>query len=138
MFEQIEHNGQIIAIIIRADYSCEGVNFFTPDEFSQQLAYMRHPEGKTILPHKHNLVTRKIEYTQEILFIKRGKLKVNLYGEHNEYLHSRILSSGDTILLASGGHGFEIIEDLEMIEVKQGPYTGDDDKVQFKPNNKIS
>jgi mannose-6-phosphate isomerase-like protein (cupin superfamily) len=131
MFEQVIHKSELLAIIVRNDFAGDGVHFFTPDEFSQQLAYMRHPRGKLIEPHMHNVVPRNITYTQEVLIIKRGKLRVDFYDRSKVYLESRILNAGDIILLAAGGHGFEVLEELEMIEVKQGPYTGDQDKTRF-------
>jgi hypothetical protein len=131
MIEFISPDNLLRAIIIRESFSAPGVHFFTPDDFSQQMAYMRHPAGKVIQPHKHNPVPREVTYTQEVLFIKRGKLRVDFYDEGQEYLESRTLESGDAILLASGGHGFEVLEEIEMIEVKQGPFTGDADKTRF-------
>lgn len=121
----------LLAIIIRNNYSCEGVNFITPDEYSQQVAYMHHPEGKVIDAHLHNMVHRNVVMTQEVLFIKRGRLRVDFYDNYEDYLESIILDAGDVILLISGGHGFTVLEDVEMIEVKQGPYSGDKDKVRF-------
>jgi hypothetical protein len=79
----------------------------------------------------HNPVPREVHFTQEVLFLKRGKLRVDFYDEHQNYLESRILGAGDVILLATGGHGFEVLEEIEMIEVKQGPYAGDQDKTRF-------
>jgi hypothetical protein len=79
----------------------------------------------------HNPVSRNVHYTQEVLFIKRGKLRVDFYDDSQKYLESRILEEGDVILLATGGHGFEVLEEIEMIEVKQGPYAGDQDKTRF-------
>src|SRR3989344_2952425 len=131
MLEHIKHESEILAIIVRNGFPGDGVHFFTPDEFSQQLAYMRHPAGKLIEPHVHNAVPRSIIYTQEVLIIKRGRLRVDFYDRNRAYLQSRILGAGDIILLVSGGHGFEVLEELEMIEVKQGPYTGDRDKTRF-------
>jgi mannose-6-phosphate isomerase-like protein (cupin superfamily) len=130
-FEDIRHAGKSMAIIIRRDYSAEGVNFFTPSSFSQQLAQMHHFAGEKIKPHVHNCVSRNVEYTLEALFIKRGRIRVDLYTQEKEYICSRELEGGDVILLCSGGHGFEVLEELEMIEVKQGPYAGDGDKAQF-------
>lgn len=129
--ERIVINDEILAIIIRRDYSRPGLQFVTPHEFSQQLAYMRHPAGKIIEPHVHNIVHREVTYTQEVLFIKKGKLRVDFYNAGREYLESRVLEAGDVILLASAGHGFEVLEEIEMIEVKQGPYIEHDDKVKF-------
>jgi len=132
MLEEIKYNDEILAIIVRNDFSKEGIAFFTPNDFSQQLAYMKHPEGKIIHPHVHNPVERVVHYTKEVLFIKSGKLRVDFYDDSQNYLESRILSSGDVILLSTGGHGFVAMENLEMIEVKQGPYAGDQDKIRFE------
>ena len=120
-----------IAIIIKNNYSCEGVDFITPGDYSQQVAYMHHPTGKVIDAHLHNLVHRNVVMTQEVLFIKKGKLRVDFYDNYEDYLESTVLESGDVILLVSGGHGFTVLEEVEMIEVKQGPYSGDKDKVRF-------
>ncbi|MEC5398626.1 hypothetical protein [Uliginosibacterium sp. H1] len=133
MIEEIVDRGMLLAIIVRNEYDKPGISFFTPNELSQQLAYMHHPQGKLIEPHVHNEVKREVSYTQEVLFIKRGKLRVDFYSVEREYLHSRVLLPGDVVLLATGGHGFEVLEELQMIEVKQGPYSGDHDKTRFKP-----
>jgi hypothetical protein len=97
---------------------------------------MRHPAGKEIEPHVHNPVPREVQYTQEVLFIKSGRLRVDFYDDDCNYLQSRFLEAGDTILLATGGHGFEVLEEVEMIEVKQGPYAGDQDKTRFEAVDK--
>ena len=124
MINTIKNQGKTLAIIIRTAYNEKGINFFTPDEFSQQLAYMNHPSGYEIQPHVHNVVQREVQFTKEVLFIKSGKVRADFYDNEKNYLESRILASGDVILLAFGGHGFEMIEDSEIIEVKQGPYMG--------------
>jgi mannose-6-phosphate isomerase-like protein (cupin superfamily) len=132
MFKTITHNSQILAIILTKDHYGEGVQFGTPDEFSQQLAYMNHKKGKIIGAHVHNPVKREVYMTKEVLVIKTGKLRVDFYDDNQNYLNrSTILEAGDVILLAYGGHGFEVLEDLEMIEIKQGPYVGDQDKTRF-------
>lgn len=133
MFTEIRHNDEIVAIIISHRFESPGIHFFTPNSFSQQLAYMHHPAGKVIPAHVHNPVPREVEYTLEVLFIKRGKLRVDFFDQQQAYLESRVLEAGDTILLAKGGHGFEVLEELEMIEVKQGPYAGEQDKTRFTP-----
>jgi hypothetical protein len=131
MIEEIRNEGELLAIIIRSNFNDPGISFVTPDELTQQLAFMRHPAGKWIRPHLHNPVPREVLYTHEVLFIRRGKLRVDLYDNEQRYLHSRILETGDVILLTGGGHGFEVLEEVEMIEVKQGPYAGIDDKTRF-------
>jgi mannose-6-phosphate isomerase-like protein (cupin superfamily) len=137
MIEKILHHDIVLAIIIRANFNKPGITFFTPDDFSQQLAYIHHPGGKAISPHMHNPVPRQVHFTQEVLFIRKGKLRVDFYDDDKNYLESQILKAGDTILLATGGHGFEVLEELEMIEVKQGPYAGDHDKTRFAVDKKI-
>jgi mannose-6-phosphate isomerase-like protein (cupin superfamily) len=131
MIKQITYHGESIAIIISSWFHQPGVNFITPHEFSQQLAYISRSAGETIQPHTHNTITRTVHRTQEILFIRKGKLRVDFYNNQQEYLESSIVESGDVVLLVDGGHGFEIIEDIEMIEVKQGPYVGDQERTRF-------
>jgi len=129
--DKIISGSAIIAIIIRSAYHKGGIEFFTPDEFSQQLAYMNRPAGYKIVPHVHNKVQREVFYTQEVLFIKKGKVKIEFYDDDRKHIDTRILETGDVILLASGGHGFEMLEPTEMIEVKQGPFVGEHDKTRF-------
>lgn len=131
--EQVCCDGVVLAIIVRAAFKSPGVTFFTPDEFSQQLAYMRHPAGHEIVPHAHHPVERSVPNTQEVLFIRSGVLRVDFFDDARRFVESRVLTAGDTILLAGGGHGFEVLEDLEMLEVKQGPYSAGSDKVRFVP-----
>ena len=130
--EIIKKDDEVLAIIIPSNYQSEGTKFFTPGDFSQQLAVISRKAGGVIGAHTHNIVKRDIHFTQETLFIKKGKVKVNFYDEGKNYFDSRILNVGDIILLASGGHGFEFLEDAEIIEVKQGPYLGEEDKTRFK------
>ena len=129
--EEVRKKNKLLAMIIRNDYDCNGVEFVTPNEYSQQVAYMHHPTGKVIDAHVHNLIHRDVILTQEVLFIKKGRLRVDFYDEYEDYLESTILEAGDVILLVSGGHGFTVLEEAEMIEVKQGPYSGDADKKRF-------
>ncbi len=131
MIEQIVHNNKLLAIIIYSSYSEPGINFLTPENFSQQLAFMKHPQGKEIFPHVHNSVAREVHFTKEVLVIRKGRLRVDFYTDQQEYIESRILSKEDVILLSEGGHGFKVLEELEMIEIKQGPYAGDKDKTRF-------
>jgi len=131
--ELIKSSGTILAIIVSRKFSQPGIVFFTPDDFSQQLAYMNRPTGYQIAPHVHNLLRREVFHTQEALFIRRGKVRVDFYSEEKTLVCSRVLEAGDVVLLVSGGHGFEMIEESEIIEVKQGPFAGDSDKVRFEP-----
>lgn len=127
--EEVKDNqGNIIAIIIPKDFKAEGTSFFTPNDFGQQMALIQREKGEIIKSHTHKPINVNINSTQESLFIRKGKVKVDLYDTKKELITSRNLEAGDVILLASGGHGFEALEELEMIEVKQGPYLSDDYK----------
>lgn len=132
MIERIKYKKEEIAIIIRNSYNKNGCEFFTPNFYSQQLGYMCHDAGYKIEPHYHIETSRDVKKTQEVLFIKSGKVKVNFFTTEEVFIQSIILEKGDVILLASQGHGFEMLEKSEMIEVKQGPYQGDKDKKRFK------
>ena len=130
--EEIRSGQQIIAVIIYSEFSKDGIEFFTPGEFSQQLGYMKHKKGHKIQEHRHKLQTREVQYTQETLFIRKGRVRVDFFADDKIFLTSRELKTGDVILLASGGHGFEFLEETEMIEVKQGPHGGDEYKERFE------
>lgn len=133
MIENITDNKKTLAIIVRSNYSYDGIKFFTPNDFSQQLGYMNRPKGYEILPHCHKKVQRKVETTNETLLIRSGKIRVDFYNLKNIYLKSKILHQGDVILLVAGGHGFYMLEKSEIIEIKQGPYKDSDiDKDRFK------
>lgn len=134
MIDRIIHQNQELALIIRHGYRKDGIEFFTPGTYSQQIGYMNRPAGHVIPPHVHNPVRREVQFTKEVLFIRSGRLRVDFYSDAQEYLESTILEAGDVILLALGGHGFEMLEPTEIIEVKQGPYAGDADKTRFVGN----
>lgn len=136
MIQKIIFKDKLLAILIKANFKKDGIEFFTPDDFSQQLAYMNRPKGYVIAPHSHKVVVRSIRLTEETLYIKSGKLRVDFYDGDKNYLESRILEPGDVIFFAFGGHGFEMLENSEIIEVKQGPYIEKMDKVRFQPVSK--
>jgi hypothetical protein len=133
MIEEIRDGETVMALILRREYKAEGIQFLTPDSYSQQLGYMNRPQGYVIKPHVHNRVSREVQYTNEVLIIKSGKVRVDFYGNDQQYRESRVLNCGDIILLIVGGHGFEMLEASEIVEVKQGPYVGEHDKVRFEP-----
>jgi hypothetical protein len=125
VIENIRKGSTELAIIIRASYVREGITFLTPNDYSQQLGYMNRRAGYRIAAHIHNAVPRAVTFTREVLVIKSGKLRVDFYCENGKYVESRILNGGDD--------GFEMLEDSEIIEVKQGPYAGDQDKTLLEP-----
>lgn len=138
MVEKIIINNELYAIIIRKNYKSSGIEFFTPNDFSQQLAYMRRPKGYIIQPHVHKNVKKEIKFTQEVLLIRSGKVQVDFYSEKKKYVESNILNEGDIILLSKGGHGFKVIDECEIVEVKQGPYDPLEDKVKFDPEKETN
>jgi len=136
LIEYIDHDSQTLAIILRHEYEADGIEFFTPNIFSQQLGYMKRPKDYKIQPHIHKPAKREVHYTKEVLLIKSGKVRVDFYSEDKEFIESKVLKKGDVILLAHGGHGFRMIEDTEMIEIKQGPFVGENDKERFEDNER--
>ena len=136
MVEIIKYNELKLAIIIRANFKNTGIEFFTEEFDSQQLGFMTRQKGYVIIPHRHNLIERKVHLTQEVLFIKSGLIRCDFYDNNEVYVESKVLEAGDVVLLCDGGHGFEILETAEIIEVKQGPYCGVEDKVRFNPTKK--
>ncbi len=134
MIKKIIHNNVIYAIIIAKKYSKKGIKFFTPNNFSQQLGYINYKKGHEIVPHYHKKVTKIVKQTNEVLFIKKGKIRIDFFEGRikKKYFGSKILKEGDTILIANGGHGFKVLENCEMIEVKQGPFLNtENDKSKF-------
>lgn len=133
--ERIYNGKDLLGVIIRDNYHAKGITFITPDDFPHQLGYMNREKDYIIVPHVHNKVPRNIDFTQETLVIKSGVVRVDFYTQEQEYLESRIVYKGDIILLASGGHGFKMLQPAEIVEIKQGPYAGTMDKVRFEPIN---
>jgi hypothetical protein len=129
--DEVRIDGELCAMVLPACYDKPGIQFFTRGELSQQLASMSYPAGKIIPSHTHKPVRREVFYTQEALFIRKGRVRVDFFSKQQEYRTSRVLGPGDVILLISGGHGFEVLEELNMVEVKQGPYAGEMDKTPF-------
>ena len=133
MIETVEIEGTHFALILRSNFRTDGIRFFTPENYSQQLGYMNRPKGYVVQPHYHLEVIREVSKTNEVLFIKTGRIKAKFYNIKNEGVAEAILEKGDVIMLISGGHSFEMLEDSEIIEIKQGPFNGINDKRIFKP-----
>jgi len=134
--EQIQYEDKTLAIILRHEFQKDGIEFLTPPDFTQQLGYMKREKDYIIKPHVHNIFNRSITHTKEVLFIKSGKVRVDFYSDDKVYFKSIELIKGDVILLAFGGHGIYMIEESEIIEVKQGPFADDMDKIKFEPIDK--
>ena len=135
MIEKVLYKKKLFALIVRGKYrKKKGINFFTPKKSTQQFGYMKHKKGHIIVPHQHNKRLTRILKTIEVLLLLRGILRVDFYDNRKKYLFSKIVKEKDIIMLADGGHGFKVLKNVEMIEVKQGPYTLAEDKTKF---NKI-
>lgn len=130
---RIVYKDRLLAFIIKASFKKEGLHFFTPDGFSQQMAYMKRFKGHVITSHIHPAIARQVKFSQEVLFVKSGMVRIDFYDEKKRYVESRIVGQGDVIFLASGGHGFEFLKDTEMIEIKQGPFIKNISPIRFAP-----
>ena len=132
MIKAIKYQKQTLALIIKNfNKNKRGIEFFTPNNLSQQVAYMFHKKKHVIQPHLHKKRLKKIYDTNEVLIILDGKMKVDFFTTKKKYLKSEILNKNDIIILMKGGHGFKIMKDCKFIEVKQGPYLADKDKERF-------
>ena len=122
-----------MALIVRGKYrKKKGITFFTPNESTQQFGYMKHKKEYIIKPHLHKKRMTKIYYTTEVILILKGILRVDFYTQTKKYLFSKVLKDKDIIMLVSGGHGFKVLKNLEMLEIKQGPYNLIKDKIKFE------
>jgi len=131
--ERIVDGDRPLAIILRREYEPVSIEFFTSPEHTLQLGVMRRATGHVITPHIHRPVPRSVEYTYETLFIVRGLVEVTFFNDKHDLVTVRELRQGDCVMLMTGGHGFRVLEDCKMIEVKQGPYAGADfDKFRFE------
>ena len=130
MIEEISYNKKIFGYILKYKKKF-GVNFLTPKKLSHQVGFIKHKSKHYIKPHKHFKNMRRIEYTSEVLIILKGRLRIDFYSNKEKYLFSKIIRKNDIIILNSGGHGFKVLDTVEMIEVKQGPYNIKKDKQIF-------
>lgn len=136
MIEKIYNQKKLYALIVRCDYQKKtGVNFFTDKESTQQLGYMNHKKNHIIVPHRHNRRQTKVLLTTEVIILLKGILRIDFYNDKEMYLFSKKLYANDLIMLSNGGHGFKVLKDVKMIEVKQGPYSLSVDKVKFEKVN---
>ena len=132
MIEKILHKKKLLALIVRGQYrKKKGITFFTPNNSTQQFGYMKHDKKYTIKPHVHKKRLTKIYYTTEVILLLKGVVRVDFYTQSKKYLFSKIIKEKDIIMLVSGGHGFKILKNAEILEVKQGPYNIIKDKIKF-------
>ena len=133
MIEKIIFKKKLLALIVRGKYrNRKGITFFTPNDSTQQFGYMKHAKKHIIKPHLHKKRVTKISYTTEVILILKGILRVDFYISNKKYLFSKILKPKDIIMLVHGGHGFKVLKSVEMLEIKQGPYSLSKDKIKFE------
>tara|TARA_Y100000590_G_C15558692_1_gene953838 strand:- start:398 stop:832 length:435 start_codon:yes stop_codon:yes gene_type:complete len=136
MIEKVFYKKKMLALIVRGKYrSKKGITFFTPSDSTQQFGYMKHKKKHIIKPHLHKKRMTQILYTSEVILILKGILRVDFYTSFKKYLFSKILKKKDIIMLVHGGHGFKVLKDIEMLEIKQGPYSLIKDKIKFENIN---
>tara|TARA_B100000963_G_C22601637_1_gene660514 strand:- start:1312 stop:1743 length:432 start_codon:yes stop_codon:yes gene_type:complete len=134
MITKIFHKKKLYALVVENKYrQKKGVNFFSSNDLPQQFGYINHKKNYVIKPHKHCKRSTKVFITSEVLIILKGIIRVDFYDLKQSYLFSKILKKGQIIFLLHGAHGFKIIRDAQMIEVKQGPFKKNMDKVKFLP-----
>ena len=134
LLEPVEHitwNGKPLAYIIRAETNPEKTAFLTQPESNFQVGFVVYPEGGEIARHIHRPLERYIVGTSEVLVVKKGRCEIDIYNDDRELVATRELRESDVVLMVNGGHGFRMLEDTVFLEVKQGPYTGEDEKERF-------
>ena len=129
--ERIYSEGVLLAYIVRVQMRPEKTTFLTPSDFNLQLGFVVYPAGGTVTPHVHLPVERTIVGTCEVLVVKKGRCEIDIYSDERQLVLTRELREGDLVLTVGGGHGFRMLEDTVLLEVKQGPYLETGDKVRF-------
>jgi len=132
MLKEIIHKNKLYALVIKETHrSKKGISFFTKNNANQQIGFMNHPKNYVIKPHKHQKRETKIFITSEVIILQKGKLRVDFYDNKKRYLFSVVIKKNQIIMLVHGGHGFKTLEPVKMLEIKQGPFVSNKDKIKF-------
>jgi uncharacterized protein with PhoU and TrkA domain len=131
LVEKIMWGDVPLAYIIRGDLMPSRTTFLTPPQFKQQVGFVVYPAGGEIQRHVHRPLSRHLIGTSEVLIVRRGRCEIDIYNDDRQLVATRELREGDVMLMVGGGHGFHMLEDTVFLEVKQGPYTGQDEKERF-------
>jgi hypothetical protein len=129
--ETIRDGKDPLAYIVRASNEPTSTVFATPDDSIQQVGFIVHPAGAEIGRHFHEPIERAITGTPEVLIVRQGRCEIDIYNSDEELVATRELQPDDVMVMVGGGHGFRMLEDTILLEVKQGPYFGPDEKRQF-------
>lgn len=130
-FERITWNGHDLAYIIRASLRQSETTFVTPNQATLQVGFVVYPAGGRIAAHIHPRIKRQVNGTSEVLVVKAGRCEVDLYDSDKLYVTTRELCCGDVLVILGGGHGFRMLEDTVLLEIKQGPYFGPQETERF-------
>jgi hypothetical protein len=122
--EAIEFGGVRYAEVIWADTSVSTTTFFSPEESSFQFGLLAHEAGFVEEPHFHQPFNREIADLQQMFVVQRGVVAVDLYGDDGSHLRELVLNVGDAVVLIHGVHAIRVLEDMQCISVKQGPFLG--------------
>jgi hypothetical protein len=129
--EVIEKDGKPLTYIVRTSHLPSQTTFLTPPELLQQVGFVVYPEGGEVARHVHRLIERRVVGTAEVVLVQQGRCMLDVYSDVKELVASRELGPGDLMLLVGGGHGFRMLADTVLLEIKQGPYTGLEEKERF-------
>lgn len=130
-FERIASHGEILCLIVRAGERPEATTFYTPPEWKQQVGFVVYPAGGEIARHVHRPIERRLVGTSEVVLVESGRCLLDVYDDERRLVATRELGPGDLMLMVGGGHGFRMLADTVLLEIKQGPYTGLDEKERF-------
>ncbi len=131
LIEKIEWQDQLLAYIVRAAFDPQATTFVTPPELNLQLGFVVYPGGGEVARHTHKPLERHLTGTSEVIVVKEGRCEIDVYSPDRKKVATREVGRGDVMLMVAGGHGFRMLEDTVLMEIKQGPYTGTDEKDRF-------
>jgi hypothetical protein len=129
--EIVSDDGVELCYIVRAGYEPTETTFITRPEYKQQVGFIKYGPGTHIPRHVHVPLERRIVGTSEVVLVRRGSCQLEVYSDARKLVATRELTSGDVVLMVAGGHGFAVHEDTVLLEVKQGPYIGLEEKERF-------
>jgi mannose-6-phosphate isomerase-like protein (cupin superfamily) len=129
--EIIRAEGTILCYIIRRTFLPSHTTFITPPESKQQVGFVVYPKDGKIARHSHRSLERHLVGLSEVLLVREGHCQIEIYDNQHHLVATRDLIENDVVIMEAGGHGFRIIEDTVLLEIKQGPYLGVNDKELF-------
>lgn len=120
---KIIHKNKVVGILIKTLNN--GSLPQTDGKEPLQLVTLKHPKGKYLVAHCHKPMKRTVNRLQECIIVKKGRIKIDIYSSEKKLIKSITLSNGDCFLLLNGGYGIHMLENSELIELKNGPFIED-------------